>query len=92
MLNWLRDESLDLRWNATKILIAVSSNPHNQNMVNRMAINLMSNDDIYIKNLILRDLDNIHGLTETNKKIIKSLGQNDVSYIVRKRCNSAFLK
>lgn len=92
MLNWLRDESLDLRWNATKILIAVSSNPHNQNMVNRMAINLMSNDDIYIKNLILRDLGNIHGITETNKKIIKSLGQNDVSYIVRKRCNNAFLK
>ena len=46
VLQWLHSEHLDIRWNATRILIAMSHNPENQGVVNRQLVNLIDSDPI----------------------------------------------
>lgn len=72
VLQWLRSDHLDIRWNATRILFALSRNPENSSIVNRQLVSLVDSDCVYIKNLIIRNLDNTVGITENTKEYIFS--------------------
>lgn len=87
VLQWLRSDHLDIRWNATRILFALSRNPENSGIVNRQLVNLVDSDCVYIKNLIIRNLDNTDGITENTKEYIFSKCKNDTNYVVRMVCS-----
>lgn len=87
VLQWLRSEYTDIRWNATRILIAMSHNTENYSTINRQLINLIDNDSVYIKNLIMRNLDKINGITDKTKEYIISKCRNDANFVVRMVCS-----
>lgn len=83
VLQWLHSEHLDIRWNATRILIAMSHNPENQGVVNRQLVNLIDSDSVYIKNLILRHLHGVNRITDGTKEYIFSKCKHDANFVVR---------
>lgn len=86
VLQWLHSEHLDIRWNATRILIAMSHNPENQGVVNRQLVNLIDSDSVYIKNLIMRHLHGVNGITDGTKEYIFSKCKHDANFVVRMVC------
>ena len=87
VLQWLHSEYVDIRWNATRILLAMSRNPENYGIVNHQLVNLIDSNSVYIKNLIMRHLHRINGITDENKKYIISKCKNDANFVVRMVCN-----
>lgn len=87
VLQWLHSEHLDIRWNATRILIAMSHNPENQGIVNRQLVNLIDSDSVYIKNLIMRHLHGVNGITDGTKEYIFSKCKHDTNFVVRMVCS-----
>lgn len=86
-LRWLQYEYLNVRWNATLILIALSRNPENSGIVNRQIVNLINRDCFYIKNLIMRNLYRTKGLADSTKEHVISKCEKDANYAVRKVCS-----
>lgn len=87
VLQWLHSEYVDIRWNATRILLAMSRNPENYGIVNHQLVNLIDSNSVYIKNLIMRQLHKINGITDENKEYIISKCKNDANFVVRMVCN-----
>ena len=87
VLQWLHSENLDIRWNATRILIALSRNPENIGIVNHQLINLIDSDNVYIKNLIMRQIHKVNGIDDETKNYIISKCKHDANFIVRMVCN-----
>lgn len=87
VLQWLHSEYVDIRWNATRILLTMSRNPENCGIVNHQLVNLIDSNSVYIKNLIMRHLHKINGITDENKEYIISKCKNDANFVVRMVCN-----
>lgn len=87
VLQWLHSEYVDIRWNATLILLTMSRNPENHGIVNHQLVNLIDSNSVYIKNLIMRQLHKIKGITDENKEYIISKCKNDANFVVRMVCN-----
>ena len=87
VLQWLHSEYVDIRWNATLILLTMSRNPENYGIVNHQLVNLIDSNSVYIKNLIMRQLHKIKGITDENKEYIISKCKNDANFVVRMVCN-----
>ena len=87
VLQWLHSEHLNIRWNATCILIAMSHNSENQGVVNRQLVNLIDSDSVYIKNLIMRHLHEVNGITDGTKEYIFSKCKHDANFVVRMVCS-----
>ena len=86
VLQWLKSEYLNIRWNATIILLAMLRNPENKDLVNHKLLELVDTDCYYIKNLIMRQLNIVEGIAEDTKEYIISKCENDVNYVVRMVC------
>lgn len=86
VLQWLHSENLNVRWNATSILMALSRNSKNQGIVNNQLVKIIDSDNAYIKNLIIRSINKFNGITEETKEYIISKCQNDANYVVRMEC------
>ena len=86
VLQWLRSEYIDIRWNATRILLAMSRNPENCGIVNHQLVNLIDTNSVYIKNLIIRHLHKTSGITNGTKEYILSKCQHDANFVVRMVC------
>jgi hypothetical protein len=86
VLQWLYSEHFDIRWNATRILLALSRNKDNQGVINHQLITLIDSNSAYIKNLIMRQLHKINGITDSTKKYIISKCKQDANFVVRKVC------
>ena len=86
VLQWLHSDSLDIRWNATSILMALSRDHKNQEIVNNQLVRRIDEENAYIKCLIIRNLNKFNGITEETKKYIMSKCQNDAHYVVRMVC------
>lgn len=86
VLQWLRSEYLDIRWNATRILLTMLRNPENRVLVNHQLITLVDSGCYYIKNLIMRQLNQVEGITEATRNYIISECENDSNYVVRMVC------
>ena len=52
VLQWIHSGTMEIRWNATRVLLTLSRNPENCGIVNHQLMNLIDSDNVYIKNLI----------------------------------------
>ena len=86
VLWWLHSEHADIRWNATRILFTMSRNPENCGIVNRQLVNLIDSNSVYIKNLIIRHLHKMTGITDGTKEYIFSKCRYDANFVVRMVC------
>ena len=87
VLQWLHSEYTDIRWNATRILLTMSRNPENSGIVNHQLVNLIDSDSVYIKNLIIRHLHKMNGITDGTKEYIISKCKQDANFVVRMVCD-----
>ena len=85
-LQWLRSKHLDIRWNATRILLSMCRNPENQGVVNHQLVNLIDTGNVYTKNLIVRRIHKTNGITDLTREYIFSKCKNDANFVVRKVC------
>ena len=86
VLQWLHSDSTDIRWYATKILLALCRSSENKNVVNNQIIQIIDSDNAYIKNLIMRNIYTIDGINEDTKLYVISKCENDANYVVRMIC------
>ena len=68
VLQWIHSEYLDIRWNATRILLTLSRNLENYGVINHQLVALIDSNGVYIKNLIMRHLHKINGITDRTKE------------------------
>ena len=87
VLQWLHSEYTDIRWNATRILLTMSRNPENCGIVNHQLVNLIDSNSVYIKNLIMRHLHKMNGITDGTKGYIISKCRHDANFVVRMVCD-----
>ncbi len=87
VLQWLHSEYTDIRWNATRILLTMSRNPENYGIVNHQIVNLINSNSVYIKNLIMRHLYTMKGITDGTKDYIISKCKHDANFVVRMVCD-----
>lgn len=87
VLQWLHSEYTDIRWNATRILLTMSRNPENCGIVNHQLVNLVDSNSVYIKNLIIRHLHKMDGITDETKEYIISKCRHDANFVVRMVCD-----
>ena len=88
VLQWLCADQIDIRWNATRILLNLSRNPENSNIVNHRLISLVDSDNVYIKNLIMRNIYKVDGITTQTKEYVVSKCEHDACFVVRKVCEA----
>ncbi len=86
VLQWLLSDQLDIRCNATRILFNLSRNPENGKIINHQLISLVDSDNVYIKNLILRNIYKREVVTEKTREYIVSKCENDACFVVRMVC------
>lgn len=86
VLQWLRFDNMDIKWNATRILFMLIRNPENASLINQKIINLIDTQCVYIKNLILRQLNLHDGIFEKTRKYVFSKCEVDPCFVVRKVC------
>ncbi|MDE7172403.1 MAG: hypothetical protein K2O11_11105 [Oscillospiraceae bacterium] len=86
VLQWIHSEYLDIRWNATRILLALSRNSENYGVINHQLVTLIDSNGVYIKNLIMRHLHKINGITDRTKEYIVSKCKHDANFVVRMVC------
>ena len=70
-----------------RILLAVSRNPENSGIVNRQLVSLIDSESVYIKNLIVRNIHKVKGITDSTKEYILSKCSHDPNYVVRMVCS-----
>lgn len=83
---WIHMSYVDIRWNATRILIALLRNPENQDIINRQIVSLIDTDNVYIKNLILQRISKTTGITESTRNYILEVCKHDTNYVTRTLC------
>lgn len=83
---WLHMSYVDIRWNATRILMALLRNSDNQGIINRQVISLIDTENVYIKNLILQRISKTAGITETTKSYVLEVCEHDANYVTRMLC------
>lgn len=86
VLQWIHSENLDIRWNATRILLSLSRNSENYGVINHQLVTLIDSNGVYIKNLIMRHLHKISGITDKTKEYIISKCKHDANFVVRLVC------
>lgn len=87
VLYWLRLDNINIRWCATRIMFALLRNPENKKIINNQLTHLIESQNVYIKNLILRNIASNEGVTETTRNYIISRCENDSNYVVRLVCS-----
>lgn len=85
VLQWLVIDDIDVKYNATRILILLIRNPENKDIINQKIINLIDTESLYIKNLIMRQLD-VNNITDDTREYVLSKCQHDSCYVVRQVC------
>ena len=86
VLQWLRNDNLDVRWYATLILLALGKNLRENEIIDKKLIELINNDNVYIKNLILNQISENSVVSDLTLEYIFSKCEGDPSYVVRKVC------
>ena len=86
VLQWLCSDYADIRYNATRILLTMSRNPENFSIVNHQLVNLIDSDNMYIKNLIMRNIYKMNCIADGAKEYIISKCRHDTNFVVRMVC------
>lgn len=85
-MEWLLSKNIEIRKNATFILLFLLRNPANRKTINRQLIKLVDSDNVYIKNIIIRHLFSDEGIFESTKQYILLKCKDDPNYVVRTVC------
>lgn len=80
---WLHMDYVDIRWNATRILLALLRNSENQDIINRQIVSLIDTDNVYIKNLILQRISKTPGIRDDTKNYVTEVCSRDANYITK---------
>ncbi len=83
---WVHESNVDIKWNATRILMSLLRNPDNKDIINRQIISLIDTENVYIKNLILRHIGKVSGITEDTKKYVLEICKDDANFVTRALC------
>ena len=75
-----------VRWNATRTLLSLYRNSENYGVINHQVVTLIDSNGVYIKNLIMRHLHKINGITDKTKEYIVSKCKHDANFVVRMVC------
>ncbi len=84
VLLWVLNENLEIRWNACKILFALSKRMGETDLIEQKIQDLMECECVYIKILILNNLDHISIDEESHGRLL-SKAMDDTNYLVRKK-------
>lgn len=83
VLQWLQNDNNTIRWNATRILLFLSNCQLSREIVNKQLIRLIDSENVYIKNLIARNIKNKTGITVETKQYIIDKCKSDPNFVVR---------
>ena len=83
ILAWIDSDSVDVRWYCVRILFLLGRNPALNDIISYQVINLIDNDNVYIKNLIQRYICESK-IDSGTKEYVFSKCANDNNYVVRK--------
>lgn len=89
---WIHTNYVDIRWNATRILLALLRNPDNQDIINRQIVSLIDTENVYIKNLILQRISETPGITESTRNYAFEVCEHDANYVTRKLCKALSIR
>ncbi|MGN0487864.1 MAG: hypothetical protein ACI4HO_01225 [Ruminococcus sp.] len=84
--DWLYSSDTDVRWNSMRILFSLSSAPEHREIINRIIIDIIDSENVYIKNLILTQMPKDDRVNEETRKYVYGVCENDANYVVRMRC------
>lgn len=84
--DWLRSSNTDVRWNSIRILFSLSTNPEYREIINRIIIDIIDSENVYIKNLILTQMPKDDRVNEETRKYVYGVCEKDANYVVRMRC------
>lgn len=87
VLQWLQSYNNTIRWNATRLLLFLARNPENSTIVNEQVIRLINTANVYIKNLIIRNMQNNPGITAETRQYVYQKCKTDSNFVVRMVCN-----
>lgn len=85
-LQWLRLDSIDIKWNATQILLMLARNSEIMNLVNQKICNLIDTESVYTKNLILQNISKMHWMDKKTQEYVLLKCRHDPCYVVRMVC------
>jgi len=83
ILTWIGSDSVDVRWYCVRILFLLGRNPSLNDIISYQVINLIDDDNVYIKNLIQRNIGKSK-IDSGTKEYVFSKCANDNNYVVRK--------
>ena len=86
ILQWLQLDNLDIKCSATRILLLLGKDPANELIVNQRITSLICNENVYIKNLILRSIYKTKCIHESTRRYVLSRCQEDPCALVRMVC------
>ncbi len=86
-LEWMHINNIDVRSNATRILLALAYNDDNSEIINRTLVNIVKNENVYLKNLVLRRMRTAEGITDETIELITETCKHDPNYITREIAN-----
>ncbi len=84
---WMHTDYVDIRWNSTRILLALLRNTDNREIINRHIVSLIERDNVYIKNLILQHILHVPGITKESYEYIIETCKHDANYVTRMVCS-----
>lgn len=84
--DWLHSENTDVRWNSMRILLSLLSNPEHREIINRIIVDVIEDENVYIKNLILTHIPEVDGISHETKEFIFEICEKDANYVTRLRC------
>lgn len=84
--DWLYSRDTDVRWNSMRILFSLSRAPEHREIINRIIIDIIDSENVYIKNLILTQMPKDDRINEETRKYVYEVCENDANYVVRMRC------
>lgn len=84
--DWLHSSNTDVRWNSIRILFSLSRTPEHREIINRIIIDIIDSENVYIKNLILTQMPKDDRVNEETRKYVYGVCENDANYVVRMRC------
>ena len=87
VLVWLHSEYIDIRWNAMRILLSMSRSEKYATLVNHQLLQAIDTQSAYIKNLIMRRIYKLKGVTKQTREYVMKKCEKDASFVVRMVCN-----
>ena len=82
-LEWMHINNNEARANATRVLLALAYNDDNHDIINRTLLNIVKTENVYLKNLILRKMSLVEGISTETQSIITETCLQDSHYDTR---------